>query len=348
MSSSVADPLTRHRQPVTTATSAAPQTPAVTTGDDVLRRVVAALSASEAELLVQTLGRLDADLDVATALCADAGLDATTTIRFLTAHGADPAELRTAMARPVVDRFGDPAPLFADVEGLRGRCAARSCCSRPAPNPPPQASTGERYDPVSRRVAQLRRVDHGDGNRQLIREVSADEDPGGLAAVADALALDYTQAVAAWADAGVNPSLAAAAALRRRNGNIELACRRPGRWMGRADRLGRPARARAGGEPGADDPRQLGHPHRVADRCRHGAAVTGNDPDDLLDALDRFAAATSARRVDASSGLVEAIDDWVSEHAAEHHRSEPFSTVELCPATGSPPGSLTSSPLYAP
>ena len=176
-------------------------------------------------LLVQTLGRLDADLDVATAAVRRRRARRHDDDQAPHRNGADPVELRTAMARPFVDRFGDPAPLFPDRRRRPPMmCCREPTCSLPAPNRHPQPSTTEQYDPVSAPGRQLRTaVDHGDGDRSSSAEVSADEDPARLAALADALALDHPQAVAAWAGRRGRPPLAAGAALRRRNGNIELA-----------------------------------------------------------------------------------------------------------------------------
>jgi hypothetical protein len=79
-----------------------------------LRKALTNLSRSERRLLVDTLDRLDHDLDIATALCADAGLDAAATSRLLIPRGADPADLHRSMTRPVQDHHGDHAPLFPD------------------------------------------------------------------------------------------------------------------------------------------------------------------------------------------------------------------------------------------
>ena len=50
------------------------------------------------------------------------------------------------------------------------------------------------------------------------------------------------------------------------------------------------------------------------------------DPDELLEALDQLTNTLSAvgAQLDATDAIAEAVDDWVGEHAAEHHHSEPF------------------------
>jgi hypothetical protein len=58
-----------------------------------------------------------------------------------------------------------------------------------------------------------------------------------------------------------------------------------------------------------------------------------NDPpvDLLLAVLDQFTNTIywyqQRHQLAATDGLVEAIDDWLAEHAAEHHRSQPFSSI---------------------
>ncbi len=83
-----------------------------------LRRALTNLPPSERRLLVDTLDRLDHDLDIATALCADAGLDAAATSRLLIPSGADPVDLHRSMTRPVQDHHGDHAPLFPDTPDI--------------------------------------------------------------------------------------------------------------------------------------------------------------------------------------------------------------------------------------
>lgn len=53
--------------------------------------------------------------------------------------------------------------------------------------------------------------------------------------------------------------------------------------------------------------------------------------DGLLGALDQLTNAVYWYQVrhplNAATALTEAIDDWISEHAAEHHHSQPFTTT---------------------
>lgn len=80
-----------------------------------LAQLLLALEPPDQALLVEALEHLDTDLDIATALCADAGLSAQRTHGLLLGRGADPDRLRTAMGRPIADVNGDRSPLFTEL-----------------------------------------------------------------------------------------------------------------------------------------------------------------------------------------------------------------------------------------
>jgi hypothetical protein len=79
-----------------------PPTVYVDVPDD-LRQVVNRLDGADAEQFLTSLGRIDEDLDILTALCADANLDARATHDLLISRGADPLQVHRSMTRPVVD-----------------------------------------------------------------------------------------------------------------------------------------------------------------------------------------------------------------------------------------------------
>ena len=59
--------------------------------------------------------------------------------------------------------------------------------------------------------------------------------------------------------------------------------------------------------------------------------TTPDNDDDLLAVLDQFTNTIYWYRdrypLDADTALVEALGDWVSEHSAEHHHSQPFTVA---------------------
>ena len=98
-----------------------------------MRDVLTRLEPADRALLVTALNEIDTSLDIATALCADAGLDTPRTVRLLLRAGADPAALEQSMSRTVLDRNGRRVALFESASagiwrGLQPRAQHdRSC-----------------------------------------------------------------------------------------------------------------------------------------------------------------------------------------------------------------------------
>ncbi len=165
--------------------------------------VFAALEPPDQTVLLEALDHLDRDLDIATALCADAGVDARRTQRLLLERGADPDRLRVAMVRPVVDHHGHQAPLFDDLGDPPDPAHRLAVVHRPAAS---QAGSNlPRIDSVIRRLA---------------------DQPGGAATVAALTAaadLDPSAAVQVCAAAKLPPEFTAHMALARRDGDTATA-----------------------------------------------------------------------------------------------------------------------------
>ena len=267
---------------------------------DVLARLA---NESDRRLFLYAIDRLDTDLDLATLMCADAGIDPTATIELLTGLGVDRTTVIASMTRPVTSTFDpEPQPLFPDIsdvplppptlldrhDGPTGadRTGAAAGMLAPADQAvqdamnlrnPDHLATAARlihdlgfdtavagemlehfgdqpaavgevlqqsfYDPVTATMQPLwpptepappdrpdpsdptRRLDPGvaDWDRTAIAHVAAAGDAHRLALLADALDLSGPTAVSLWADVGVTPRLAAAAALERCDGDIDAA-----------------------------------------------------------------------------------------------------------------------------
>lgn len=86
--------------------------PSIDAAPGVMRDVLTRLEPGDRALLVTALNEIDTSLDIATALFADAGLDAPRTVRLLLRAGADPAALEQSMNRTVLDRDGRRVALF--------------------------------------------------------------------------------------------------------------------------------------------------------------------------------------------------------------------------------------------
>ena len=80
---------------------------------DVLARLA---DESDRRLFLYAVDRLDTDLDLATLMCADAGIDPTATIELLTGLGVDRPTVIASMTRPVTSTIDpEPQPLFPDI-----------------------------------------------------------------------------------------------------------------------------------------------------------------------------------------------------------------------------------------
>ena len=87
------------------------------TPDGPVRDVLARLAnESDRRLFLYAMDRLDTDLDLATLMCADAGIDPTATIELLTRVGVNRTTVITSMTRPVTSTIDPtPQPLFPDL-----------------------------------------------------------------------------------------------------------------------------------------------------------------------------------------------------------------------------------------
>lgn len=110
--------------------------PAIDEAPGVMRDVLTRLDPGDRALLVTALNEIDTSLDIATALFADAGVDAPRTVGLLLRAGADPAALEQSMSRTVLDRDGRRVALFEPVSDATqardtGDPAAAAISARP-------------------------------------------------------------------------------------------------------------------------------------------------------------------------------------------------------------------------
>ena len=287
-------PLNREIAPIVIATLDQAADPTVDNAPPELRPFITTLDPADRQLLLDALAHLDRDLDIATGLMADAGIEAATATQILSGRGVEPRELYRSMTRHVTDSSNDgQRTLFADVVAPQSprqpdtaHCVAvelldhldRKILDRMDLTQRDQVVTAARILPTLDGVDAAAAVDilghygaiptdieyalrclyyqpssslvatnwpeadidavfppsPGPSRTRaasrdeiplvgLVRTVAESNDPRRIAALADALDLGYTDAVSVCADAGINPAVAADAALLRRHGNLEQA-----------------------------------------------------------------------------------------------------------------------------
>ena len=127
--------------------------PIVEAAPSPLRQVLTQLDTDDRALLMAALTDLDTSLDIATALCADAGLDAHQTADVLLRAGATPHALAASMSRTVTDTHGEHAPLYdgaPEAIALAANIPVRDVAggsnthpSQASTSPPPAPSAAE-------------------------------------------------------------------------------------------------------------------------------------------------------------------------------------------------------------
>lgn len=127
--------------------------PSIDAAPGVMRDVLTRLEPDDRALLVTALNEIGTSLDIATALFADAGLDAPRTVGLLLRAGADPAALEQSMNRTVLDRDGRRVALFESASDevaarFRGVAAPEAIVSEPARVPITDVGTQATLSPA--------------------------------------------------------------------------------------------------------------------------------------------------------------------------------------------------------